>query len=140
MKVWFPIEKSNNEEYLEYVSKCRSMIAVFKMCFNSCVNRSSLLRIERIMKENNMLDFLNKDRVSILQALNQYTASLKCYYDKRRNQCYYDTPKIVKCNNTTTSLEYVMRLIEFGNDLIPPTNLIRHSYNKFCEICKEVSK
>lgn len=134
MILWFPKKKKDEEDSSIYIYSCRAALSTFKMILNSNINKPSMKRIDNILKGKNVLDFTNKDRFSIFSVIRFYESSLACYYDDKERRCYYEIPKIIKCPNTTNSLQFVIRLIEFGNDLIPPTNLIRHSYRKFCEL------
>ena len=134
MILWFPNKNGNDQDLSVYIYSCRAALSVFKMILNSNINHPSMKRIETVLKSKNVLDFTNKDRFSILSVIQCYESSLVCYYDEKSCRCYYEVPKIIKCPNTTNSLQFVIRLIEFGNDLIPPTNWIRHSYNKFCKL------
>jgi hypothetical protein len=104
------------------------------------MNIPQLKRIENILKNKKILEFTNIDKFSITKVINQYLNSLMCSYDYKDNQCYFDVPKICKCIDTTNDLSFVIRLIEFGNNNIPPTNLIRNSYFKFCEFYKGIYK
>jgi hypothetical protein len=132
MRIWYPLEKSSGEDVSSYIAKCRLSISILNICINNCINRPSLKRIETIIKGKNLLDFIrNKESFSIFAVINQFENTLHCYYDTATNRCFFDTPRLIKAINTRNSLDYVIRLIEFGNQDIPPTNLIRHSYMKY---------
>lgn len=134
MKIWFPKRLDKNDDLSVYKTSCNLAISTFRMCLNYYLNVPSLTRIERILKENNMLEFTNKDRFSIMGVIQQYESSLQCYYDAGEQRCYFEISHIAVCQNTKNKLDYVIRLIEFGNDKIPPTNWVRHSYTRFCKI------
>ena len=134
MNIWFPRKLRDGEDLSIYWSSCNLAISTFRMIVRNNMNMPSLKRIERILKEENILDFENKDRFNINNVINQFLGCLVCKYDDNRKTCYYTISKITKCVNTRNDLQFVIRLIEYGNDKIPPTNLIRKSYTKFCEL------
>lgn len=134
MKIWFPRKKKNEETELIYKSHCKLTMSLFKMCLNNTINVPSLKRTENIIRSKELLDFVNKDNFSVLTALKQFNSYLMCMYDSEEQRCYYTVPNIVRCNNTNNSLEFVIKLLEYGNNYVPPMNIIRHSYLKFCDI------
>ena len=58
-------------------------------------------------------------------------SSLQCSYDLTTSKCYFYVPDNIRCIGTTNQLNYVIRLIEYGTDQIPPMNWIRHSYIQY---------
>lgn len=134
MNIWFPRTLRDGEDLSTYCSSCTLALSTFNMIVRNNMNMPSLKRVERILKEKNMLDFENKERFSIQSVVNQFLGCLVCKYDDNRKTCYYTIPKITRCINTHNELQFVIRLIEYGNDKIPPMNLIRKSYTKFCEV------
>ena len=134
MTIWYPQKLQNNEDISLYFTKCSFSVGMFQMALRNNINLPCLKRIEQIMKKYDILDFTNKENFSINNVLNQYIGSLICKYDEQSTQCYYTISKITKCVNTTNNLDFVIRLIEFGNDKIPPTAWIRKSYKNFCDV------
>lgn len=133
MIIWFPKEIEKDEDLSLYIMKCNLHMATLKMYIRNNMNMPSLKRIENILKEKEMLDFTNKEKFSVMSVINQFLGALSCVYSDKDKKCYYTISAMVKCINTNNDLDFVIRLIEYGNDKIPPTNLIRHSYKKFCE-------
>ena len=142
MRIWCPVKRFEKENIPQFINRCNTYLSQFRMILQSNINIPSMKRIEKILKERDFLLFVNKERFSILQTLNQYISSLNCYYDESENKCYFDIAGITRCINTKNSLQFVIRLIEFGNDIVPPTNWIRHSYVKFLDFIgdQEVEK
>ena len=134
MILWFPKSRDNNEDLSLYVYSCKAAMSTFKMMLKNNINMPQMQRIEKILKNKDLLNFTNKDRFSIQSVIQCYISSLACFYDAESDRCYYEISKILSCPNTTNNLQFVIRLIEFGNENIPPTNWVRHSYMKFCEL------
>ena len=134
MKIWFPKRIDSDEDINKYIATCSLSMGSFIMILNSNLNIPKFKLIETKLIEGKLLDFINVDKFSIMSAIRMYQSYLRCEYDGSEKRCYFDISKMIKCPNTNNSLDYVIRLIEFGNDKIPPSNWIRHSYTKFCEI------
>ena len=63
--------------------------------------------------------------------------NLNCFYNANQGKCYYSVSDSIKCIGTNNNLNYLIRLCEYGNDIVPPLNWIRHSYNKFVDIVRD---
>jgi hypothetical protein len=132
MKYIIPIEKENNETVSEYYNKCSIMLISFRQILRNHINVGKLdARKQLLLSQPNIIWKVNDLNFNILLIINQYINSLQCFYDKRENKCYYSVPNIVRCIYTNTSLNTVIRTLEYGGGDMPPLYWIRPSYTEF---------
>ena len=133
MKIWYPkrYDNSKTDNVNDYKRECGLGLQAFKAILRNNINspRWGLLKQKLLTSKYIMVN--NQNAFNPVSIPNQYIAYLQCYYDYAENRCYYEVPDTVRCVGTTTSLNDVVKLIEYGNDTIPPMNWIRYSYLKF---------
>lgn len=135
MKIWYPInlEQSKKDNVSLYTTMCYLNMCRFKGILRDTLYtlNTRLPSMEKRLKESELLTIDNEMKFSIKKILNQYINSLTCKFDNGSARCYYYIPDMIKCYDTRQSLNFVIRLIEYGNETIPPLNWIRHSYTLF---------
>lgn len=136
MKIWYPIsfEQSKNNNINLYNAMCLFDLYRFKNILknNLSLVNTKLPGIQIRLNECPLVKVNNEITFNINAILNRYINSLTCKCDNS-SRCYYYVPDIVRCPGAENSLNFVIRLIEYGNDTIPPLNWIRHSYTLFEE-------
>lgn len=138
MKIWFPIslEDTENNDVNRYILKCYGYLYTLRAILKSNIILPKWKVIETKLQENNLLDVVgNKFNISNIPY--QYVNNLNCFYNANQGKCYYGVPDSIKCIGTNNNLNYLIRLCEYGNDVIPPLNWIRHSYHKFVDIVRD---
>ena len=132
MKYIIPIEKENNETVSEYYNKCSIMLISFRQILRNHINVSKLdARKQLLLLQPNIIWKINDLNFNILLIINQYINSLQCFYNKRENKCYYSVPNTVRCVYTNTSLNTVIRTLEYGGGDMPPLYWTRPSFAEF---------
>lgn len=136
MKIWYPIsfEDSGEDQLYLYIAKCSLSTVLLKSILRSNINSPRWGMLTDKLKKSSIINVQNKDRFNAVQIPNQYISYLTCSYDYTECKCYYAVADNVRCTFTTTPLNDVVKLVEFGNDSIPPMNWIRHSYAKFADM------
>ena len=131
MKIWYPIECKEPESRQIYISRCQSDLNELRKILRYNINKDKVMAIQHDITESTLFT-INKD-FSVKQTMELFVASLVCKYDTASSKCYYTVSDLVHCRGTNKSLNFMIRLFEFGNTIIPQLNWIRHSYVKFKE-------
>lgn len=131
MKIWYPqtLDKSKCKGIPSYLLKCQADLFLLRLCLRHNINNLRWNDLNNRLKNCKSINFV-KD-IKAITIANQFISCLQCSYDNSSCKCYYYVPENIKCIGTTNTLNYVIRLIEFGNDEIPTMNWIRHSYIEF---------
>ena len=142
MKIWYPIqyEPDDYTGVQDYIQQCTVDGNVLKAILKNGMNNTRFTALQSKLDKCEAIHYTTEQRRSPITIANMYINSLQCFYDFGSYMCYYAVPDIVRCPNTTDSLNYVIRLIEYGNDEIPPMNWIRHSYEQFKEKIMELHR
>lgn len=134
MKIWYPVsfEESQAKTLQQYVYQCVVDLALFKTMLSRNIPQTKLKSMTaRIIKST---DITSKDTTfSVQKVLNRYLSSLQCKYDAGCGRCCYYISDLMKCPDSDKSLNYVVRLLEYGNDKIPPMFWIRRTYRSFSD-------
>ena len=110
------------EEYNRYTASFDSLVAFVKT--------GQLPIVNRIQDPN---DTTFTKTISVERICDQYINQLRCTYDVTSGYCYYYIPNTIRCVGTNSCLLDVIRLIEYGNNYVPPMNWVRHSYLEFVD-------
>lgn len=137
MKIWYPINfaQSKEKDVSFYNTSCCLSLYRFKGILKNDLYRlnTRLPSMENRLKQCEAMNVTNEFRFNLKKILNYYIGCLTCKYDISSARCYYYVPDTVRCPDTSNSLNFVIRLVEYGNDTVPPLNWIRHSYTLFEE-------
>ena len=134
MKIWYPIEYdvAKHHSVFGYVSMCRIDTALLQSILRNKINKTRWISYDTRLSSCKAIHKTAENAViNSLDLANRYINSLQCYYDIGKGCCYYSIPLMIRCPNTIDSLDYVIRLIEYGNDEIPPMHWIRDSVEDF---------
>ncbi len=141
MKLWFPISGDDFNYTNEYINYCESRLSEFKILLRNKLNVSKLnSRKDGLLNSKNIRWLPTTINFKLTSITDMYIRRLHCELDKNSNRCYYTVHNGVKCPGTETSLNTVIKIIEFGNELVPPMNWIRHTYQEFVETIKTITK
>jgi hypothetical protein len=142
LRLWFPknFEESKKENINDYITECTIAINPLKMILRNNINisRWNLLTTKLINSE--IVDVQNSYKFLARRIPLQYIDRLLVAYDTTTSKCYYYVPDMVRCQYTTNSLNDVVRLIEYGNNTIPPMHWLRDSYMQFVDLIMENEK
>jgi hypothetical protein len=141
MKIWYPqtLDESKCKNVPDYLFKCQASVYLFKLCLRRNINNLKWNILNDKLKKIESINFVRD--IKAISIANQYISSLQCSYDYHSTRCYFYVPDNVRCIGTTTPLNYVIRIIEYGSDEIPAMNWIRHSYLEYKDlIAKDVQQ
>lgn len=129
MKVWFPVslQESKKDSESSYYMHCSLYLARFKAILRRNVLIPKWNVVGDKLIESELLHNVTQN-FKVLNIPNQFINNLRCTYDGYSEKCYYYIPDIVRCFGTTDNLNKIIHICEFGNDMIPPLNWVRHSY------------
>ena len=134
MRIMFPKKRDNNETIDMYMSKCKLYLSAFKIILQSKIQINKLLSRKNILfSEPNIHWTIKDDNYNIKLITDTYVNQLQCYYDRQDDICYFSLPTNTLCPYTTTSLNKVIRILEYGGYNMSPLNWIRPSYRQFIE-------
>lgn len=135
LKIWFPktFEELNQETVAQYICYCNIAMYTLKNILQSNINSLRWNTLTSRLTESNLIQIDNPIKFNAIRIPNQYISRLCCTYDPNISKCYYYVPDSVKCQYTSNTLNQVVELAEYGNDVIPPMNWIRYSYTKFVD-------
>lgn len=134
MKLWVPITSNQFKYTNEYINYCNVKLQELKILLKTRLDNNKLSTRKNSLLESNSIIWLpNTINFNLNSITDTYIKRLYCSLDRANNHCYYTIPIGIRCPGTKTSLDTVIRLIEFGNDIIPPMNWIRHTYHEFVE-------
>lgn len=133
MRYYLPVRKAN-EELSQYLSICKINLWVFKRILQNNIRKDKLdCRKQTLLKQHN-IDWKNTYNCNLYTILNIYINKLDCLYDRQSDRCYYAVSEFVKCPNTNTSLNTVIRTLEYGTTDMSPLFWLRQSVINFKEI------
>lgn len=135
MRLKYPknFEESESNNITEYIRLCQIDMYRFKGILKQNINITRWKTLQHTFQDNNIVESTFVRKVNVFNIANQFINELCCSFDRINSYCYYYVPDTIRCVGTNTSLNKVIRLIEYGNDKIPPMNWIRHSYMKFSD-------
>ena len=134
MNIKYPINISKSGlDKKGYYRNCQLDMYTFRMILKQNINVSRLTALQKTLEENKIVEgsFKELPKNFTIIIVNQFINELRCTYNPTSECCYYYIPKTIRCAGTNVELLYIIKLIEFGNDKIPPLGWISHSYNKF---------
>lgn len=135
MRILYPVSfnESNYSTIEEYITKCNFDLVLLKSILRQNINKSRWNALNYRLHKCNQIKF-NRSNKSIISNALQYINGLQCYFDSNLNRCYYQVSDLIRGFGTLTSLNFIIRVIEYGILDIPPMNWIRHSYMQFSNI------
>ena len=136
MRIWYPKTSDSSKSKRSYIFRCNVKLEVFKRILRKNMNIPKLDVRRDYLLNCELIEWTNTFNMSVVQIVNTYINKLYCVYDANELKCYYTIPKGTKCPFSNTELDYVIRLLEYGNNELPPLNWIRHSYKQFIESIK----
>ena len=130
MKIWYPVSCSDlkNVSVPDYIHRCNTSLPKLRQLLIRQMDRSKIMTYQD--KLNNLQYVDRVTNVNLQAVMMQYVNSLSCHFDTTNCKCYFDIPHSIRAIGTRNSLNYIIRLIEYGNDDIPPMYWIRQSYDK----------
>ena len=138
MKFYAPKPRKTNESVSEYTGKCNIWLVMFKRMLKIKINGSRLMSCKnRLFREPNIQWTITEPEYDIVYILEEYLNNLQCVYDSRTSHCYYAVPNTIRCPNTTTSLDTVVRTLEYGGVNIAPLYWIRPVFREFIKITND---
>lgn len=142
IKLWFPktMEECNQQSVPQYISYCNLAMYTLRNKLRTNINSARWGILTPKLTQSTLIEITNPMKFNARQIPDQYISKLVCGYDENRARCYYYVPDNVKCLYTSNSLNQIVELIEYGNDLIPPMNWLRYSYQKFIDALVEIVK
>lgn len=141
IKIWYPVKKSEDTNINAYMIGCYMQLLAFKNILRSNINVSKWKALEPKLINNNLVRINKTTKLNILNIPNTYVNCLKCFFDPNLQRCYYAVSEFTKCPySESISLNFIIKLVEYGNESIPPLNWIRHSYSKFVDVIEEGKK
>lgn len=132
MKLWYPVACKNKSDVQVYISICHAKLADFKRILRQNINKDKVKAIQAKIQESTVVTVT--DSFSVAKTLETFINSLTCNYDTASRKCYYTVSDLIQCRGTNRSLNFMIKLFEFGNGVIAPLVWLRHSYNKFKEL------
>ena len=131
MKIWYPIslDTDNKQTKQDYIRQCLIDLYVFKQLLKKTMNYTRINSAQNKLKESTIIH--TTEHFKLQEAMLKFVDCLSCHYDDDLCRCYYSVSDLVMCPRCEEKLNYVIRLVEFGNDSIPPMNWIRFTVIKF---------
>jgi hypothetical protein len=138
MKFAAPKPRRSNETVPAYVGKCNMWLVMFKRMLKLNINRTKLLSCKnRLFMEPNIRWTITEPDYDIIAILEFYLNHLECTYDSKTSCCYYQASNLVRCPNTVTPINTVIRTLEYGGVRIAPICWIRPIYREFVRIISD---
>lgn len=134
MKYIIPVKPNINESVNEYINKCSLWLLSFKRYLRKYINPNKLECRKRLLfQQPNIKWIINSPNYDIVSILNLYISKLQCFYDNFEGRCYYMVPHTIRCPYTASTLNNVIRTLEYGGGNMPPLYWIRPSFREFIE-------
>ena len=138
MRYIVPKSRKVDEPINSYINKCNMWLIIFKRILKSRINKNKLLcRKQELLSQPNIQWTISNTNYDILLIVNSYVNRLQCFYDTQGNNCYYTVPKTIRCPYTLTSLDTVIRTLEYGGINMVPLCWIRPAFSEFVKITKD---
>lgn len=135
MKIWYPVVCKPKADVQVYISVCQSRLADFKRILRQHINKEKLKVIQTKIPESTVVKVT--ESFSAQNTLETFINSLTCRYEPSSRKCFYTVSDLIPCKGTNRSLNFMIKLFEFGNGIIPPLAWLRHSYVKFKELIQK---
>jgi hypothetical protein len=142
LQVRYPLNMAESDrDKQSYIRLCLLDLATFKIILRQYMNIPRLIALQGTFDKSKVLKttFLRTNTKHTVLIADQFINELRCRFDEQSGYCYYYIPRTIRCIGTNISLLYIIKLIEYGNDVIPPFGWISHSYLKFKDYLKERS-
>ena len=134
MRFLVPNKRDTNESINSYINNCNLYLYVFKQILQNRLQKNKLLcRQEDLFNEPNIKWTIEEPKYNVLLIVNTFINQLRCEYDSREDVCYFVVPIGILCPYTSTSLNKVIRILEYGGHNIMPLYWIRSSYSQLVE-------
>lgn len=135
LKIWYPQQynPSKFDDLEHYKSKCQLDLYVLRDILSKNMPISLMKHADSTINTSNLIHKTDNDDIETLSIANSFISNLRCSFSDNMSRSFYYVPKYVRCSHTSDSLDYVVRLLEFGFDNIAPICWIRHSYLKFSD-------
>lgn len=131
---YFLYSKKDDETTLQYIHRCQLNLCVFKQILRNNIKQDKLnVRKNLILKQSN-IQWTSTYKCNMYNILMLYVNNLNCVYDSKLDKCYYGVPDSIRCPNTKTSLNTVIRTLEYGTTDMIPLFWVRQSLFNFKEI------
>lgn len=130
MNVVLPRALFNAKNSKDYVKLCNKYLTLYKDLLYKHLNKTKLiLHKQRLENDSNIQKIYSGLNMNLI--IDTYINNLKVIYNSRLDICYYDVPEKLKCPGTNTSMKYVIKALEYGDELYPPLYWIRLTYKIF---------
>lgn len=135
LRIRYPKNFSESKEYdvQSYIRTCNIDIYKLKGILKNNINKPKCNVVREKLLKHNILNTTFTKTISVDRICDQYINQLRCTYDVTSGYCYYYIPNTIRCVGTNSCLLDVIRLIEYGNNYVPPMNWVRHSYLEFVD-------
>ena len=121
MRFEAPIQRDESESITTFISRCECYLTFFKQILYNSIKADKLSsRKEALFYQPNIKWTIPSPEYNINSILITYINALQCYYDFHSDKCYYASPKNIRCPNTVTGINTVIRTLEYGSlDMLP---------------------
>lgn len=127
--------RKHGEPKSAYINRCSIQLLAFKRLLRTKINGNKLLCRKDLLRQQPNIQWLITDsNYNILEIVNSYVNYLQCFYDDYNDYCYYEVPKHIRCPHTVTSLDTVIRTLEYGGTNMAPLYWIRPVFSEFIKI------
>ena len=131
-----------NEPVQSYINNCKSDLHLFKDVLKRTLKPDKLHSRKDLLLQQPVIHWLdNTFNLNVVIIAYLYINNLQCVYDTHSGYCYYAVPDTVRCSHSKTSLNVVIRVLEFGTTDMMPLYWLRPAYNSFRKtILQETNK
>ena len=138
MRFIIPIQRKIDEPVSSYVNYWSMQLIIFKRILKGRINKNKLLfRKQSLLNQPNIQWIITNNNYDIVSIVESYVNHLQCFYDGNNNNCYYTIPKTIRCPYTLTSLDTVVRTLEYGGTNMSPLCWLRPSFSEFVKSTKD---
>lgn len=138
MRFIIPVQRKVDEPVNSYINHWSIQLIVFKRMLKGRINKNKLLcRKQALLNQPNIQWTITSDNYDIVSIAYSYVNHLQCFYDNHSNNCYYEIPKTIRCPYTLTSLDTVIRTLEYGGTNMSPLCWLRPTFHEFVKSTKD---
>lgn len=126
--------KRNPKDYKSkavYIKLCKMDLVKFKNTVRSDFNIGKINKRDEYINSTNLIEWFNPSvKCSAIDIINTYINNLTCHFDDLSGKCYYSVNDYTRCPKSNTSIDLIMRVLEYGNDSVTPLYLLRKAFKK----------
>lgn len=134
MKFIIPVKPMPDETVNSYIDRCSLWLLSFKQFLRKHLKADKLACRKVILRRQPNITWIKSCfNYNIMEIVNLYITRLQCFYDSFTGNCYYMVPNYIRCPYTLTSLNTVIRTLEYGSINMVPLYWLRPAYQEFIE-------